>query len=317
MPINYTTRGVPREELGEAFHEFDLSGRGFIADTILPPLGVAKKDGKISVIQRENATLVNVDHANGAAYNRVNMLAKDFSYALINKGLEEQLTDQDRENYKTDFDAEEETVQDLKLKMAIAREVRVAAAIFNTTTFTGASLYKDWSAAPWDAAASDALGHIEYAKNLIRANTGILPDSMVIGYVTLTNLLLNTAILTKFPGVQVLTRQMLIDALPAIFGLKNVYVGMQSYNTAKEGQAFSGGDVWSDDYALVYKQHEGATKTNPGLGRTLLWDPLTPNPATITSYYESQTKSEVFNAEEFIQECIFDAYFGCLLKVDA
>jgi hypothetical protein len=317
MPIKQPTYAVPREDLGVAFHEFNPANEGFVATQALPIFPATKKASTISVVKRTNLKRADAKHANGAAFNRVNLETADLAFACADWGLEIQLTDTDRENYANDFDAEIESTQTLVKKLYIEQEIRAATLLFNTSTWTGSGLYHDWSAAPWDAAASAVLAHVASARNSVRANTGVEPDSMLIGPVTFNNLLLNTDIKAKFPGATVITDEMFRANVGAILGIKNLLVGKAVYDSAAEGQVFSGSDIWSDDYALVFKMQTGATKANAGLGRTILWTPVTPENATIDVYREDQTKSDIIRANQFGVEKVFDEYFGFLMKVDA
>jgi hypothetical protein len=289
---------------------------GFIANLALPPVPVGLKAATMGVITRENLKRANSDHANGAAFGRVNLISEDKSYRCKDHGLEIPLTDEDRATYESDYAAEYESVQSVTRKMFVEREIRVATALFNTTTFTGSDLYTDRSGAPWDAAASDAIGHITTAINKVLANTGVLPDTMLIGRATMENLLLNTAILARFPGAPLITRQMLEQALASIFGLSQLIVGWAGYDSGVEGQVFSSGTIWSDDYALIYKRHTGGRAT-PGLGRIVEWTGIQNGIDQVVQYREEQTESDVFRVRDFSYEWLFDAYFGHLLKVDA
>jgi len=161
--IQQSTRSTPREDLGVAFHEYNPGTDGFVADIALPPIPVAKKAATMGVITRENLKRASADHANGAAFGRVNLISEDKSYQCKDHGLEGQLTAEDRSTYESDYDAEYETIQTVTRKMYVEREIRVATALFNTSTWTGPDLYTDRGGAPWDAAGSDAIGHITAA----------------------------------------------------------------------------------------------------------------------------------------------------------
>lgn len=314
--IQQSTRSTPREDLGVAFHEFNTVTEGLVANIALPPIPVSKKAATMGVITRENLKRANSNHANGAAFGRVNLISEDKSYQCKDHGLEIPLTDEDRSTYESDYDAEYESVQSITRKMYIEREIRVKDAMFNTTTFTGSDLYTDRSAAPWDAAASDAIGHIRAAMDKVLANTGVMADTMLIGKPTLENLLLNTAILARFPGAPLITRQMLEQSLASIFGLSQLIVGWAGYDSGAEGQAYSSGTIWSDDYALIYKRHVGGRAT-PGLGRIVEWTGIQNGIDQVVQYREEQTESDIFRVRDFSYEWLFDAYFGHLLKVDA
>jgi len=314
--IQQGTRGTPREDLGVAFHEYDTSVEGFVADLALPPVTVGKKAATMGVITRENIKRANADHANGAAFNRVTLISEDKSYACVDHGLEGQLTDEDRATYETDYDAEYETVQSATRKMYIEREIRVAAAMFNTTTFTGAALFTDNSGSPWDNIATAIIAQVIAAKTRVRLNCGVMPDTMLIGQTSLENLLLNTQIRAQFPGANLITLAMIQQALSAIFGLQNLIVGKVGYDSADEGQDFSGSEIWSDDYALIYKRHTGGRAT-PGLGRNVEWNGVDGGLGQVKEYREEQTESDIYRVRDFSFEWIFDSYFGHLMKIDA
>ena len=312
--INYTSYAIPRGDLGEVIREHDFSADGFVAEQVLPVRTVMKKSAYVPVVSRENLKRADSKHKNGSAYNRINLETEDLLYACKNFGLEAVLTDDDRENYAADFDGELETVTQIRHKILVEREIRVKDLLFNTTTWTGASLYTDVSAAPWDAAASAVLAQVRAAAELSRKLTGTTPDSMLIGAASMNNLLSNTGILARFVNVTVLTEDLLRSNMASLFGLRNLFVGGKVYDSAKEGQTASISDIWGDDYALIFKKNEGST-TGGGLGRILRWDAMTQESDTL-QYREEQVAGDIFRVEEYADEKVFDASYGHLLKVD-
>ncbi|MCK4960620.1 MAG: hypothetical protein KAT00_14510 [Planctomycetes bacterium] len=314
--IQQATRGTPRMDLGEALHEYDSSGQGFIAMDVLPARGVTKKAATVSVITRENKKRADAKHANGGGFNRIGLTAEDLSYACVDYGLESPLTDVDRENYSSDFDAEVETVDLVQSSILVEREIRVAAMAFNTTIFTGSDLYTDNSSAPWDDIATKIINQVAAAMEKIRRNTGVKPDSMAIGAVSFNNLRKNTEIKDMFSGATVITAEMIRTHLASILDLQNLFVGGDVYDSAKEGQSFTAADIWSDDYALIFKQHSGNLKT-PGLGRSYQWEPFGGEEVAPVQYREEQTESDIFRVRDFVDEKVHDSYFGHLLKIDA
>lgn len=316
--IQKSTHAVPRMDLGVAFHEYSPTKARYIADAVLPILGVAKEAATMSVTKRRNLTIPETKHANGATYNRVDLYMDDMAYACVDHGLEGQITDRDREKYSSDFDAEVEKTQAIKIKMKLAREKRVKDLVFNTTTWTGADLYTDNSGAPWDAAASAVIKQIQTAREKVRLNCGVPADSMIIGESAFINLLNNTEIKAKFPGATVITEAMMRAQMGAIFGIQNLIVGQAVYNSADEGLTFTGAEIWPDDYALVaVLGTDGLPMTEPHLGRTILWENYIPDIEYVEMYREEQTKSDIVRVEQSIDEKVFDSYFGHLMKIDA
>lgn len=320
MPIHASSYSTPREDLGVALHEYYPEGQEFAADKILPVLPVMKKAAVISVIKRENFKSVNTDVANGGTYPRIGLEVGELEYACKKRGLEAPVTDDDRDNYANDFDADLETAQVTKVRLMIEREKRVKDLVFNTTTFTGAALYTDVSSAPWDAAASDIPSHVIHAAEKVRSNTGVKPNALLVGRKTLLNMLVNSKITGKFQDGDVSVAR-LVQAMPAIFDLEELIVGGVVYDGAKEGAAFSASDIWGDDYAMVLRVQKGPTRVSPGLGRTMLWTRRGPHNLTLSdsvfTYREEQTESDIVRVKHYTDENIFDKFFAHLLKVDA
>lgn len=320
--IQKSTHAVPRMDLGVAFHEYSPRKARYIAGLILPRVGVAKEAATLSVVKRKNLTISETKHANGATFNRIDLYMDDLAYACVDHGLEAQITKRDREKYRDDFDCEVEKTEALKIKMMLAREKRVKDLIFNTTTWTGSALYTDNSSAPWDAAGTGLIKQVQTAREKVRFNCGVPADSLIISESSLINMMNNTQILGKFPGATVITEAMLRAQMAAILGIQNLIVGQAVYNSADEGQTFSGAEIWPDDYAMVaVLGDETLPLTEPQLGRTMVWENYVPADGEyleyIEMYEEPQTKSDIIRAEQYLDEKVFDSYFGHLMKIDA
>ena len=318
MPMNYSGYAIPRADLGEAFHEFSPDGQTFIAEQIFPVRGVIKKAAALSVITRKNLKRSDTKHANGSAYGRINLDAKDMDYKCASEGLEIPVTDEDRENFARDFDCEMESIQVLKLKMLLERECRVKDLVFDTSTWTGSDLYTDVSgSAPFGTVGSEVIPVITTAKEKVRKQTGVTPNALILGQAALNQLLGNTKIIARFPGNPgPITEDMLRNALAQIFGLQQLIVGSAVYDSAKEGQDFSSYDIWGDMYAMVAKIQSGPTSINAGLGRSIIWTPLDAGEESIVQYREEQTASDIFRSQGFRQEKVFDQAFAHLLKIN-
>lgn len=316
--IRHDTYAVPRADLGVAFHEFDPMLSGLVWPLILPVKGVAKKASTLSVITRENMKRAGTKLSKGSAYNRINLISEDMAYATEKDGLEIQLTDDDRENYTDDYDAEIESSQALKKKFYNEIEIKVAAAVFNTTTWTGANLYTDNKATPWSTTTTDIISQVNAAIIKVEDNTGVSPDALVVGKAALHNLLANDDIIARFVGVAVITRAILEANLAAIFGLDKLIVGGGIYDSAKQGQDFSASKIWDYKYAMVAKVQKGSTMTEPGLGRTIIWEGFSgaDEVQPVMQYREEQTDSDVFKIKQYDQAKIFDAYFAHMMRIE-
>ena len=317
--ITYSTYATPRADLGEALHEFSPEGMNFIADQILVPYGVQKESGTMTVITRENMRSDDAIRAEGGTFRRIDITGEDLAYLCHNYGLEIPITDTERRRYIDDFQVELEKIAVLRLRMLLAREIRVKNKIFNTTTWTGATLTTDNSGSPWDTIGTDIISQIVAACEIVRGNTGVRPNALIIGEGAALNLIKNTGIKARFPSDVLLTIGLIRSQIGAIFGLQKLIVGDAVYNTADEGQSFSGSDIWPDDYAMVARVAEGpgSPLTTPCVGRTLRWTDMVANSEAVEQYREEQVKAEIYRAEDYIDEKVFDAYYGHLMTIDA
>ena len=316
--IQKSTHAVPRADLGVAFHEYSPRRARYIAREILPILNVGKEAATISVTKRKNLVIPDTKHANGAVYNRVALYMDDMPYACEDHGLEGVVTDQDKEKYADDFDAEVEKTQGVKIKMMLAREKRIRDLIFNTTTWTGAALYTNNEANPWDTATTDIISQVGAAKEKVRLNTGVPANALIIGEAALQNLLKNDDVIGRFPGTTIITEALIRANLAAIFGLTDLLVGQAAYNSADEGQDATMSDMWGDDYAMVAALgEEGLPMTEPQLGRTILWQNYISDIEYVETYREEQRKADIVRVEHSVDEKLFDKYFAHLMKIDA
>jgi hypothetical protein len=320
MPgVKWGTYAVPRAELGEAFREYRANRADLIGLQALPILGVRKQAATMSVRTRESMLKpADTKRAKGGSYNRIGIEGEDLAYSCEEHGLEGKLSDTDRAKYASDFDAELATMEETAWKLLLAQEERIETLLFNTSTWTGSQLYTDNSAAPWDAAASDAIGHVTAAKEKVREMVGMDPDTLIIGKKTLNNLKANTAVIARLQYVTRATQEEIVAAMAAMLGVERILVGSAVYDSADEGQDTTIGDIWGDDYAMVaVTGRQGDSLITPCVGRTVLWTDDAPENETVESYREEQTRSEVYRVRQHVDELVFDKYFAHLMKVDA
>src|SRR3990167_2616349 len=181
MGVEYQgTRAVPRLELGVATLEFIQQQDEFIGTRVLPIFQTKKKASIFPAITRESITRdADTKRAPRGNYNRDGFQAKDKQYNCEEFGLEGPLDDGERSMYASDFDAELTTVQIVTRRVLQAQEKRIVAQVFNTAIFSGPALFTDNSAAPWDNASTDVIAQVRAARERVRSNSGIDPQSLI------------------------------------------------------------------------------------------------------------------------------------------
>ena len=149
--MNYSgSYAAPRLDLGEAYMEFVADMDSLVGLEVLPIFRTEKRAANFSALTRE--TLMGdsaASRAPRATYNRVDSQAHDKTYFCNEFGLEQLVDDAERALYASDFDAESAATKLVAYQLQQQQEERVAAAVFNTTTFSDANHYVDNSGTPW------------------------------------------------------------------------------------------------------------------------------------------------------------------------
>ena len=139
---------------------------------------------------------------------------------------------------------------------------------------------------------------------------------MILSSLHLKNLRANVIIKAQFPGVPVITEQVVLSSLPAIFGIPKLLIGSGVYNSADEGATLSVSPIWDDDSCWIGVTAEGDDLAAPCVGRTMQWDAFGGTGLEWELYTEKQTKTDIWQVEHWTDEKIFDAYFGHRLIID-
>lgn len=332
MPIHTGSVSTPKPYVARAIQEASGVDEMFVADRLLPILPSRVQDGTLGVVMREDMLrLENTVLSKGSAYGRVEFREEGLAFHCVKNGLEGPVTDEDRAFYADLFDAEVMRARQVYAMLRRSRENRVASAVFNTTTWTGASLYTDVSAAPWSTVGSDVVSQIAAAVEKVHLGSGLMPNALIMNTTNVNYLIANTVIRARFPGAQLITRQMLADSLAAIFGIPMLIECGAIKNSAIEGQAHSGAYVWSSSYAMVARVRTTGLPEEPGLGVTVQWSGLPSmriegegaggaaaaedTSIEVMTYREEQTDSDIVKVRHYIDELILGAAYGHLLKV--
>jgi hypothetical protein len=317
MGVDYQgTRAVPRLELGEAVMEFSLQQNEFIGTQVLPIFPTKKKASIFPAITRESITReADTKRAPRGNYNRDGFTAKDKQYNCEEFGLEGPLDDGERTLYASDFDAELTTVQIITRRVLQAQERRIAALLFNTTTFTGAQLYTDNTAAPWTNASTDVIAQVRAIREKARANSGLDPNALIFSKANLDRLLNNNVIKECIKYVARLTEAEILNALSDLLGVRQILVGRGIYNTAKEGKPFANADIWNATYVMVAVIGNPNRLADPSVGRVFLWTADSPENATVEQYRDDASRSDIFRVRQHVDEIVIDPYFAHLMKV--
>lgn len=312
VPTSGTT--YPRADLMGAYSAYDPNSRGLVASLVLPSFGVVEESGVYSTISRE-AWLQNIDTKRGprseASTSERSMGSKTFS--LVEYAHKALVTRREARQFRTFEDLEMIETQAVAGIIAINREIDTANAVFNTSTFATSGVNTGATAAgPWDVAAGTPATDVAEAVRALRANYGVLANTLILtdytfrklGFCTQIRNLITDTYAGQIPGT------LPIATLSAIFGLPNIIVAAGVYNSAKPGATASISSIWDEDKAMVCRIETGMDLRSPQLGRTLELDGVGPQ---IRSYAHNDPEGVWVQAEHIMTPHLMDTPVGYLI----
>lgn len=321
MPSPTSSLATLRPDLA-TFLEFDLESEraGYIASRVLPVIDVVSQAGNFGKIPLEQLLQQrSTRRAPGAGYGRGTFTFEKATYATEEHGVEEVVDDREARMYAEYFDAEQ--VSTMRAFSAVLRnaEQRVADAVFNATTWTGAALTTaithEWD----DATNCVPITDVEAAVRKVYDGSGLWANALIINKKVFRNLRNSAQIIDRIESAGAgnpskpsdITEQM----LAAVFDLDFVIVAGTSKNNAKEGQSASPVQIWSDEYAMVCKVATTNDMREPCIGRTFHWsDDGSTVGGTVESYREEAVRGEVIRVRHDVDEVILYPQAGHLLS---
>jgi len=303
----------PRRDIQDCLREF-LMTRPFIGLKLFPLFPVDQKTGYYPMIPTESMLKLpeSIERAPKAAYGRIDWNWTTDNYACKEYGVEQPVDEVQAAETESFFDLEEEagrTVSDIVLRMQEQRILTMCQVAANWGN-TGAV------AAAWDVpAAAVPITDIHAARLVIRAATGLLPDTLVVGRDTFQWFTLCDQITDRiqytYPGMD--RGDYTAELIAKMLGLRQVLIADAVYDTTDEGQASTIDDMWDDDFAFLCKVAENPSRLRePCIGRTFLWERDSAENLVFESYAEPQTRSEIVRARHHTDEEIVLANCGYL-----
>ncbi len=301
--------------------EFDveMDNAGFIANRMAPVFEAAEQNGTVGIIPlKELRQTPTTGRDNRGNYSRVDFKFKDEVYATNENGIEMPIDQRRSKVYRNWFDFEVVSAA-LTLNMVMrAYEMRVAAMIHNTTTFTGdltTAVANEWN----DHTNATPLLDVMKAKLAIWNETGIYPDALQINKRQFNNLrnvdTITAKIASSGAGQTIKPANITKEILANCFDLREIIIADSSKDTALEGQDVSIAQVWSDEYAFLFKSARTNRIEEPTLARTIHWgeDGSTIG-GQIETYYEDQSRGDVVRVRHDTQERVMYTKLGHLLS---
>lgn len=311
------TSALQKPRLARKTFEVVTSREQFIAGRIFPIFPVDEASGEFpKVLASSLLESVQAERAPNGDYNRGSWKFGSDTYSCEEWGWEEPIDDAQRNKYASFLDLEEIAAMRATLNLLRAREIRMAAYLFNPTTFSGktAGVSTEWS----NAANGDPATDVKTAKMAVWDATGIEPNALVISKKVRENLNVSVKLFErmKYTNAAVGKGVDLSDELIAqALGIDRLIVGGAKYNSAAKGQTPVLTDVWDDEYALVCRVEDSPTDiTLPCLGRTFLFTGDSPEEVIVERYRDDRVRGDVVRARHNIHEKVLHLSAGYLLS---
>lgn len=309
-----------RNDLKDLMEEINWAeDQMLMAEKILPTIPVTDPTNYYPVLAREQSLRIpNTNRGPGGTYSRSQWEWSQASFNTKEYGFEEPI-DLTQATINSTWVDEEEIAAKLAVEgLLLSRESRVANAVFNATTFTGATNFLDityqWdsptNATPW--------ANIESAWQACRGKCGLSKKqfSLIItedniNYALKTAEIANSMLYTE--AVASMSSQRKLNFLVDYFGIKDIVLVNSLFESTKDGNASPAiGNLWSNEYAMLAILNKGSSSWKErGLGRQPAYVKIAKD-YVIEDYAEPNKGAHIIRAKEFRGETINTDY-GFLL----
>lgn len=201
------------------------------------------------------------------------------TFACVVEALHHDIPDQRRANESSPINSDRAATIQLTQQAWQRREITLKAKAFKTSLWTGMTDQTGVASAPgsnqfvqFNQTTSDPVATVRSQCKTIQLATGIRPNSMAMGQDVWEALMTNAAILDrlKFFGTPGNPTVVTMDAVAALFGLKQILVSAVVQATSNEGASLTTGFVIGKEYVLFYVPDAPGIDT-PSAGYTFAW----------------------------------------------
>lgn len=321
MPAPSASLATLRPDLA-TFLEFDLESEknGYIASKVFPVVEVASQAGSFGKIPLEQLLQQrSTNRSPGSGYSRGTYTFTSAAYACEEHGAEEPVDDRQAKMYREYFDAEQ--IATMRAFSAVLRnaEIRMAAAVFNATTWTGSSLTTaithEWD----DATNAVPLTDVEAAVQKVYDNSGLWANALIINRKVFRNLRNCAQVVDRIEsngaGSPSKASEITVQMLAQAFDLDHIIVAGTSKNSATEGQSATPAQIWSGEYAMVCRISTSQDMADPCIGRTFHWsEDGSSVGGTVETYRDETVRGNIVRVRHDIDEFPLYTEAGHLLS---
>ena len=304
-----------RNDLKELMVESPWGDVEFMADKILTPISVKEQTGYIPKLPTSaGMKLLDLKREPRGTFQRGMWVWGASLYATFEYGYEEPIDNVEKLKNADIFNEEVVSTQIAEHQLKLAREKRVADAVYNTTTFTGAAntttITEEWD----DKTNADPYANITTGAAAMKTKCGAPRKTLhlLMNDVILRNIMRSDAVRSDIKytkSIDELSEENQAALLTNFLGIKKIHVATSFYDTTNlgvEDATFS--DIWSNEYMMLFVPAPNAQSWKvPGLGRQPVWSKFAPD-YRVEAYDEPQTDSRIVRVREYRSEFINTKY---------
>jgi hypothetical protein len=291
---------------------------GLIGTQVMPILDVPVRAGQYPSFALKEGQLLKSDVKNRAAYSAYARGTRAFNqdtYTCLEYGYEEAVDDTVTLDVARFFDAEIIAAKLAKRKLLLAHELRVAAKLFDNSTFNATNSGTAYTTA--NLATFDVGADVQEATDrLLAKGESVTNLTVIVPYSVWTRVRASTKFQNRLRGAGLSSDTILnasTQAAAEVFGVSQVLIGRASYDTAPEGVAFAAGNVWANTFIWVGSVTQASAGFfGGGAGFTLNWSEYGPA-IGVSTYREEAIKSNIVRASHFVSEKVINANAGQLI----
>ncbi|MEG1971183.1 MAG: major capsid protein [Burkholderiaceae bacterium] len=285
---------------------------GLIASALFPTVGVAQRGGRILTFGVEDFLLYNTGRAPGSNTKRMSFGHFGAPYALESHSLEGVVPIELMQEAQAvpGIDMGAGAVRKVRNAMLLRLEYQAAQLARNAANYGAGNKVTKSGTGQWsDLAASDPIGDVENAKEVIRAATGMRGNTVVMGAAAFKSIKQHKSVIDriKYTGRDVPT----LELLASLFDVQRVVVGDAVYSTGGgTNPAFV--DVWGKDVVVAYTDTASAADMGtPSYGYTYQLDGYM---VVEEPYFDRNSKSWVYPVTDEVAPVIAGASAGYLIQ---
>jgi len=280
----------------------------YIGYQLFPVLSVGQQAAGYFVFKSEN--MINIPkliaRAPATQYSRGKFILDNATFNTRDYGHEEAVDDRERKKYRFAIDADTAAVTRAMRVVLVNQEERVRALACDTTKVANSAV-----GTKWDAANSDPVGDVNVAREVIRINCGVVPNTMTITEPTFNILAEHPKVLDKIKYTQrgVVTE----DLLAAVFKVQKLLVARTVASASNEGQPVTPADIWGKICLLSYTDGSPDLKA-PTFGRVFSCaEEVGADGVIVESYREDGIRGDVHRVRNDADEELVAPGAGYLL----